>query len=309
MRIRLGTRGSELARTQSGLVADALRRLGHEVELVIVRTEGDTNRASLRSLGGLGVFAAALRAAVLAGDVDIAVHSCKDLPVAPVDGLAIAAMPSRADDRDVLVGAPTLADLPPDARVGTGSPRRGAQVLAARPDVRIIDIRGNVGTRIGYVRDGELDAVVLAAAGLSRLGLFADGAAGGVPGGVLDLWPAPAQGALAIECRADDAGVGSALAPLDDPATRLAVTAERAVLAGLQAGCAAPVGVRSSVTDGHYRLSVRVWSEDGTRSLTASRTIPRPDADPDDLGRRLSSDLIVQGAAEICDLRGTSVRR
>lgn len=240
--LRLGTRASELATTQSGWVAARLRAAGHEVELVTVRTEGDVSRRSLAEIGGTGVFAAALREALRQGEVDLAVHSLKDLPTAPEPGLTLAAVPEREDPRDVLVARDglTLADLPAGSTVGTGSPRRAAQLTQLRPDLDVRDIRGNVDTRIGLVRDGTLDAVVLARAGLARLGRLAD-ATDTLPLGV--MLPAAGQGALAVECRSDDTDLAQFLAgALDHPPTRAAVTAERAVLARLEAGCTAPVG-------------------------------------------------------------------
>ena len=306
-RIRLGTRGSRLALTQSGQVAEALmaagapgegsgaRRDGLDIELVTVRTDGDGDRTPLRSLGGVGVFAARLRHALLDGEVDLVVHSFKDLPTQPVEGLEVICVPPREDPHDALCARDglTLAALPEGARVGTGSPRRAAQLLATRPDLEVVDLRGNVPTRLARVRGleavgvgtdepvapsradatGDLDAVVLALSGLRRLGLehFASE--------ILDLetmLPAPAQGALAVEARAgalearegggisksaETAGdsenprrsengeaaasstaLARAVAALDDEPTRLAVTAERSLMARLGAGCAAPVG-------------------------------------------------------------------
>ena len=282
-RIRLGTRGSRLALTQSGQVAEALmaagapgegsgaRRDGLDIDLVTVRTDGDGDRTPLRSLGGVGVFAARLRHALLDGEVDLVVHSFKDLPTQPVEGLKVICVPAREDPRDVLCARDglTLADLPEGARVGTGSPRRAAQLLAARPDLEVVDLRGNVPTRLARVRGletvgvgtdepvapsradaaGDLDAVVLALSGLRRLGLEHCASE------VLDLetmLPAPAQGALAVEARADEdsAELARAAAALDDEPTRLAVTAERALMARLGAGCAAPVGAWAHLRGG-----------------------------------------------------------
>ena len=276
-RLRLGTRGSRLALTQSGQVADALMAAGGggaagkasegsgglSIDLVTVRTDGDGDRTPLRQLGGVGVFAARLRHALLDGEVDLVVHSFKDLPTQPVEGLEVICVPAREDPRDALCARDglTLADLPEGARVGTGSPRRAAQLLAARPDLEVVDLRGNVPTRLARVRGlevvgvgtdepvapsradaaGDLDAVVLALSGLRRLGLEYCASE------VLDLevmLPAPAQGALAVEARADEdsAELARVAAALDDEPTRLAVTAERALMARLGAGCAAPVG-------------------------------------------------------------------
>ena len=287
-RLRLGTRGSRLALTQSGQVAEALMAAGGGgaaaaagkasegsgglgINLVTVRTDGDGDRTPLRQLGGVGVFAARLRHALLDGEVDLVVHSFKDLPTQPVEGLEVICVPAREDPRDALCARDglTLADLPEGARVGTGSPRRAAQLLAARPDLEVVDLRGNVPTRLARVRGleavgvgtdepvapsradaaGDLDAVVLALSGLRRLGLEHCASE------VLDLetmLPAPAQGALAVEARAgeDSAELARAAAALDDEPTRLAVTAERALMARLGAGCAAPVGAWAHLRGG-----------------------------------------------------------
>ena len=287
-RLRLGTRGSRLALTQSGQVAEALMAAGGGgaaaaagkasegsgglgIDLVTVRTDGDGDRTPLRQLGGVGVFAARLRHALLDGEVDLVVHSFKDLPTQPVEGLEVICVPVREDPRDALCARDslTLADLPEGARVGTGSPRRAAQLLAARPDLEVVDLRGNVPTRLARVRGleavgvgtdepvapsradaaGDLDAVVLALSGLRRLGLEHCASE------VLDLetmLPAPAQGALAVEARAgeDSVELARAVAALDDEPTRLAVTAERALMARLGAGCAAPVGAWAHLRGG-----------------------------------------------------------
>jgi len=250
--LKLGTRRSALATTQSSWVADALRRNGSEVELVEITTHGDVSREPLTAIGGTGVFVSALRDALLAGQVDLAVHSLKDLPTAPADGLVLGAVPEREDPRDALVAAGrTLAQLPPGARVGTGSPRRQAMVRALRPDVEVVAIRGNVDTRIGFVTSGELDAVVLAAAGLSRLGRLGEASELFDPRTVV---PAPGQGALAVECRADDHELLAALKALDVPAVRIAVAAERQVLASLEAGCSAPVGAYADGAELHVAV-------------------------------------------------------
>jgi len=246
--LRLGTRRSPLALAQSGLVAAAVTAAsGRPVELVEITTHGDVNREPLAQIGGTGVFVSALREALLDGRIDFAVHSLKDLPTAPADELLLAAIPRREDPRDALVArdALVLADLPRGARIGTGSPRRSAQLRALGRGFEIVDIRGNVDTRVAYVTSGRLDAVVLAAAGLRRLGRL------DVVTELLDpdvMLPAPGQGALAVECRAGLPEVIAALATLDDADTRVAVTAERAVLARLEAGCSAPVGVLAEVT-------------------------------------------------------------
>ncbi|MEW2066929.1 hydroxymethylbilane synthase [Streptomyces sp. NPDC007346] len=306
--LRLGTRRSKLAMAQSGLVADAVREVtGRAVELVEITTYGDVSREHLAQIGGTGVFVAALREALARGEVDFAVHSLKDLPTSQPDELILAAVPQREDPRDALVARDglTLAQLPDGARVGTGSPRRMAQLNAyARSHglrIETVPIRGNVDTRIGFVRDGELDAVVLAAAGLSRLGRT---------GEVTEflpfdtLLPAPGQGALAIECAASSADLAAALAELDDPYTRAAVTAERALLAALEAGCSAPVGALADLlVDGQVvnelRLRGVVGSTDGSSLVQLSTTGPVPTSHDDAaaLGRELASEMLAKGAA------------
>jgi hydroxymethylbilane synthase len=299
VKLRLATRGSRLAWGQSGQVADRLRALGHEVELVRVVTHGDVTTAPLASLGGSGVFVGAVRAAVLAGEADFAVHSFKDLPTAPAEGLALAAVPEREDPADALCGARTLAGLPTGARVGTGSPRRAAQLLALRPDLEVVEIRGNVETRLART-EHDLDAVVLAAAGLSRLGLSDQ------VGERLDpsvFVPAPAQGALALECRTDRAEVLDALTALDHPATRLAALAEREVLAGLAAGCAAPVAAHATVAAGRVHLVARVLATDGTHSLElAVDDEASSEAAVRGAGARVAAALLAEGAATLADL-------
>ncbi|WP_374928563.1 hydroxymethylbilane synthase [Kytococcus sedentarius] len=281
--VRLGTRRSDLATTQSTTVADALRARGHEVELVLVTTEGDVNRAPLSRIGGTGVFVSALRDALLAGEIDIAVHSLKDLPVAQPEELVIAAVPEREDPRDALVARDglTLETLPAGARVGTGSPRREAQLRVARPDIEVVDLRGNVPRRLATVDEGELDAVVLAGAGLRRLGLD----------GRVTQWlepqvmvPAPGQGALAVECRSDDERSISMLEPLDHLPTRTATTAERAVLGTLEAGCSAPIGALARHDADRIDLMSFAGPRDGSRALLegdCARDLPRSTGTPD----------------------------
>ena len=295
--LRLGTRRSPLALAQSRLVADAVSAAtGRPVELVEVSTAGDLSSQPLTVIGGTGVFVSALREAVLAGVVDFAVHSVKDLPVAPADGLTLAAVPEREDPRDVLVSrdGATLAALPPGAKVGTGSPRRACQLLAARADLDVVDVRGNVETRIAQVRQGRLDAVVLAAAGLRRLGRMVDAAE------VLDeavMLPAPGQGALAVECRHGSA-LAALLAVLDHAPTRTAVAAERALLGALESGCSAPVGALA-VPDpagdrpGLLRLRAAVGESSG-RVLHGS--ITGPSSDPEGLGRRLAEQVLAEAS-------------
>lgn len=319
MTLRLGTRGSALALAQSGQVARAVEAaLGVAVELVPVRTEGDRLRGSLAALGGAGVFVAALREAVLDGRCDLAVHSLKDLPTADAPGLVVAAVPERADPRDALCARDrgTLGTLREGARVGTGSPRRAAQLRAVRPDLVVVDVRGNVGTRLGRVPGlgdgheqgpGDLDAVVLAAAGLARLGRL-DAATELLDPAVMR--PAPGQGALAVECRDDDAGLASRLAgALDHLPTRLAVTAERALLAALEAGCAAPVGALGRLDPGGLVLDAVVCRPDGGARLARSGTLPAPGlvgaeavASARALGARLARELLADGAADLAPL-------
>ncbi|GGZ26082.1 hydroxymethylbilane synthase [Streptomyces nitrosporeus] len=306
--LRLGTRRSKLAMAQSGMVADAVREVtGRAVELVEITTYGDISREHLAQIGGTGVFVAALREALLRGEVDFAVHSLKDLPTAQPEGLVLAAVPEREDPRDALVARDGLAfeQLPSGARVGTGSPRRMAQLNAyARShglDIETVAIRGNVDTRINFVRSGELDAVVLAAAGLSRLGRTAEVTDFLSPDTVL---PAPGQGALAIECAASSTGLAAALAELDDPHTRAAVTAERALLAALEAGCSAPVGALADFradgqTVNELRLRGVVGSTDGASLVQLSITGSAPTSHDDAaaLGRELASEMLAKGAA------------
>ncbi|MEO7752934.1 MAG: hydroxymethylbilane synthase [Terracoccus sp.] len=298
--LRLGTRRSALATTQSGWVADHLRALGHDVELVEITTEGDVSAELLTTIGGTGVFASAIRTALRDGRIDVAVHSLKDLPTAPEPDLVVAAVPVREDSRDVLVARDglTLGELPAGSVVGTGSPRRAAQLGALGLGLVIRPIRGNVGTRIGYVTSGSVDAVVLARAGLARLGRLGDVTE------VLDpiqVLPAAGQGALAIECRSDREDVREAVAPLDDADTRACVEAERSLLATLEAGCTAPVGALAEVVEGEdgLELSLRAFagSEDG--SLELRRSLVGPFTHPHALGERLARILLEDGAADL----------
>jgi hydroxymethylbilane synthase len=293
--LKLGTRKSLMATTQSQLVADALtQRTGHAVELVGVTTEGDVSKALLAQIGGTGVFVNALRDRLLAGEVDFAVHSLKDLPTAPPEGIALAATPRRDDPRDALCGPAKLADLPRGARVGTGSPRRVAQLRAMRPDLDVVPIRGNADTRLRKVTEGELDAVVLAYAGLRRIGREEEIAEIFEPDQML---PAPGQGSLALECRADRAGLLELLGTVDDRATRAAVTAERTVLAVLEAGCSAPVGAYAAEGEQELRLTAAVVAHDGTRQIRLSAS-GHPDQ-AERLGRELAADLLDRGADQL----------
>ena len=297
--MRIGTRGSALALAQTKTVAAALAKAGTDVELVTITTEGDTSKASLASLGGTGVFASALRDALLDGRVDAVVHSLKDLPTATFPGLAIAAIPKREDPRDALCARDglTLDALPAGARVGTGSPRRAAQLLSRRPDLEVVDIRGNVDTRLGKVPT-ELDAVILAAAGLSRLDRL-DAVTEYL---AIDGWPtAPGQGAVAVEVRA---GEEKLVSGLDHRATRINVEAEREVLALLEAGCSAPVGAHAFVDDGLLFLSARVYALDGSARLTSSHALYLSDVKQpgSELATRVARELLDAGAADIAPL-------
>jgi hydroxymethylbilane synthase len=279
-------------------------RLGREVELVEIATDGDRTQASgtpLASYGGVGVFVSALRDALLAGEVDVAVHSLKDLPTYPAEGIALAAVPPREDPRDVVVARDglTLGELPVGSRVGTGSPRRIAQLHALGLGLELVGVRGNVDTRVGKVRAGDLDAVILARAGLARIGRLDDATEVLDP---LQVLPAPGQGALAVECRAGDP-LAAELARLDHPASRAAVEAERAVLARLEAGCSSPVGALAEVVEGDDgdELWVRavVLSTDG--ALDVRRSASGRLDDPTGLGVRLADELLAEGAAELDD--------
>ncbi|HEU4811302.1 MAG TPA: hydroxymethylbilane synthase [Nocardioides sp.] len=302
--IRVGTRRSVLATTQAGTVAALIRdRLGRDAELVEVTTEGDRSQAEgtpLAAAGGTGVFVGALREALLRGEVDVAVHSLKDLPTYPEAGIALAAVPTREDPRDVVVARDglTLGELPVGSIVGTGSPRREAQLEALGLGLEIRGIRGNVDTRIGKVRSGEYDAVVLARAGLARLGRLDEATEVLDP---LQMLPAPGQGALAIECRAEDVQLVADLAGLDDTHARAAVVAERAVLATLEGGCSAPIGALAEVVEGEdgNELWIRAvaLSPDGALTVRMSAT-----GDPTDamgVGTRLAKDMLADGAARL----------
>jgi len=282
---------------QSSLVAAAITaRTGCHVELVGVTTHGDVSQAQLAQIGGTGVFVSALRDRLLAGDVDLAVHSLKDLPTGQPEQIVLAAVPRRDDPRDALVtrdGA-KLADLPAGATIGTGSPRRAAQLTLLRKDIRCVPIRGNADTRLGKVGAGDLDAVVLAAAGLARIGRMEAASEVFEPD---DMLPAPGQGALAVECRADDSGLAELLRAVDDPLSRAAVTAERAVLAFLEAGCSAPIGAYAAGTAEHLHLHAAVIAPDGRQVLRASGD-GRPGAAAQ-LGQDIAARLLRDGAGSL----------
>jgi hydroxymethylbilane synthase len=297
--LRVGTRRSKLALVQTGLMVDALRRAGQSVEVVEVTTEGDRNRAPLKVIGGTGVFVSAIREALLAGEIDVAVHSLKDLPTDPAEGITLAAVPPRENPFDVLIARDglTFEKLPPGSTVGTGAQRRIAQLRRLRPDLTYVEIRGNVDTRIGKVRDGQYDAVVLAMAGLSRLGRADEVTEEFTPDQIL---PSPGQGALAVECQAADESVVRVLAGLDDPRTRSAVTAERAVLNALAAGCSAPVGAFATVTEPDtLRLSAVVVAVEGSPSFRLSTSGPLDRAE--ELGQELASALLAEGAIRLIE--------
>ena len=288
--LRVGTRGSPLALRQTEIVADRLRRAwpGIAIETVVVETAGDRDRASpLTSGEGAGWFTSALQDALSAGGIDIAAHSYKDLPTARPEGLIIAAVPERADPRDALVSraGATLAKLPAGATVGTGSPRRAAQALAIRPDLAPRPIRGNVETRLAKVEAGEYDAAILALAGLERLGL---GARASHVFGPEEMLPAPAQGALAVECRRDDAETRRLLAAIDDPAARGLAAAERAFLAALGAGCDFPA---AALAEG-FGTTLKLYGLIAPDGVIVRSKAGGPVATGPGLGRALARELL-----------------
>ena len=300
--VRVGTRRSLLATTQSGHVADMVQGLGLTTELVEITTDGDRSQAAGTPLVGsatTGVFVSALRDALLAGEVDLAVHSLKDLPTYPCEGVTLVVVPPREDPRDVVVARDglTLGELPVGSRVGTGSPRREAQLHALGLGLEVVGVRGNVDTRIGKVRSGAYDAVVLARAGLSRIDRLAEVTEVLDP---LQVLPAPGQGALAVECRAGDE-LAAQLAVLEDAPTRAAVDAERAVLATLEGGCSAPIGALAEVVEGEddEELWVRAvaLSPDGTLTVRMSAT--GSPADAVGVGTRLGAEMLADGAGQL----------
>lgn len=300
--IRLGTRASLLATTQSRWVGERLTAaLGRDVELVEVTTDGDRRAEPLAQLGGTGVFVTALRRALLEERIDVAVHSLKDLPTTPAAGIVMPAVPLREDPRDVVVARDrlTLGELPAGSRVGTGSPRRAAQLHALGLGLEIADIRGNVDSRIRKMQEGAYDAVILARAGLARMGRLEEATEVLDP---LQMLPAPGQGALAVETREGD-DLARDVALLDDARSRAAVTAERAVLATLEGGCAAPIGVLAEVVEGDQadELWVRAaaLSPDGTLAVRMSAT--GDPADATGVGDRLAEQMLDEGAGQLAE--------
>jgi hydroxymethylbilane synthase len=294
--VRIGTRGSPLALWQARHVADRLRPLSapRPVELVEIETAGDRVRdLALTQIGGDGVFTKEIQRALLECAVDVAVHSLKDLPTTPVANLVLAAVPARGPAGDVFVSRRhrRFDDLPAGAVVATSSLRRRAQALYRRPDLRLVNLRGNVETRLRKLREQDLDAVILAQAGLERLGLAEHITE------ILDpLWmlPAVGQGALGLECRADDPEVRALLEPLNDPPTRRAVLAERAVLRGLGGGCLVPIGAAGRVEGTQLSLRAAVLPPDGTGRVAAE--ISGPAAEAEALGQQLAEELLARGA-------------
>jgi len=300
--LRVGTRASTLARTQSHLVAERLAAaLDRQVVLVEVATQGDVSRAPLATIGGTGVFVSALRDALLRGDVDVAVHSLKDLPTADPVGVVVAAVPLREDPRDAVIARDglTLGELPVGSRVGTGSPRRAAQLHALGLGLDVVAIRGNVDTRLRKVHDGEVDAVILARAGLARLERLDEVTEVLDP---LQMLPAPGQGALAVETRSSDTELVAAVHEyLDDLATHACVVAERRLLADLEAGCSAPVGALAEVVEGddgeELWLRAVALSPDGVLDVRRSGT-GRP-SEADGLGAAVAKEMLDEGAADL----------
>jgi hydroxymethylbilane synthase len=294
--LRVGTRGSQMAMVQTGLVARLItERTGRDTELVKITTFGDVSRAELAQIGGTGVFVSGLRLRLEAGDVDIAVHSLKDLPTADADGIVLAAVPTRDDPRDALVShdGVKLADLPAGARIGTGSPRRAAQLRLLRPDITPVPVRGNADTRLGKVGAGKLDAVVLGYAGLARIGRLDAVTEIFEPD---EMLPAPGQGALAVECRADDGELRELLAAVDDPSSHAAVTAERSLLAALEGGCSAPAGAYAAhaPATGTVHLRAAVYDRGGAGAVRACGEAAAGDARL--LGQEVAGELLRRGA-------------
>jgi hydroxymethylbilane synthase len=296
--IRLGTRASALARCQADWAAEQLRALGVDVELLLIATSGDKNLGPIQDIGQ-GVFTKEIQRALLDGRIDLAVHSMKDLPTDTPAGLTVSAVPRRAPCGDVLVSPAwkVLDLLPAGATVGTSSMRRRSQLLNIRPDLQMKDIRGNIDTRLKKLHAGEYDALVLAEAGLTRLGLAAE-ITQTLPMAI--ILPAVGQGALALEIRQDDSATLAAVERLDHPQTHQAVLAERAMLAALKGGCLAPIAAWGRTENGRFTLTGRVLAPDGHRKIEI--TLYSDAANPADLGRRAAEDLLAQGAEELINL-------
>jgi hydroxymethylbilane synthase len=294
--IRIGTRASALAQWQANYVAGELRARGVVVEIVFIKTQGDVAVSPLGNIGGQGLFTKELQRALLAGDIDLAVHSLKDLPTDDVAGLDLGAVPPRAAAGDVLVSNrfATLTALPATARIGTGSARRKSQLLFHQPQWQIDDIRGNVDTRLRKLDEGQYDAIILAEAGLRRLG-FDERIAEVISTSV--MLPAVGQGALGLECRADDVATRSALAPLDEPLTHAAVVTERSLLKTLRGGCLAPIGAWARVDNKALQLDAVVLNAAGTDRRIASGQAAVRDARV--LGQRVAEELLAAGAGEL----------
>jgi len=297
--IRIGTRGSKLALWQAEWVAAQLRQRGHDVELTIISTQGDVSTQSLSQVGGQGLFTKEIQRELIAQRVDVAVHSLKDLPTLPIDGLCIAAVPERETTADCLISrsGETFLQLPAGAKMGTGSSRRKAQLLAWRDDVQIADIRGNVDSRLRKLEEGHYDAIVLAAAGLTRLKLL-QSVTEELP--QERMLPAIGQGALGLECRADDQSTREALTQFNHPVSFAEVAAERALLRSLLAGCLAPVAALGKVDGGgKLHLTARVLSLDGRETLEGRAAGPMDEAE--EIGECLAAELREQGAMEFID--------
>jgi hydroxymethylbilane synthase len=312
--IRIGTRSSRLARWQADWVADYLRRLNPElrVDLVEIKTHGDRDRNSpLTAIGGVGLFTKEIQRAVRDGSVDVAVHSLKDLPTEGLDELLLAAVPTREDVADALIAPKyrTIEGLPQGARVGTGSPRRRAQLLFMRPDLQVTSLRGNVETRLNHALEGRFDAVMLASAGLHRLGLEQHVTERLDP---CEFLPAVGQGALGIECRRDNAATIALLEPIDDPVTRRAVLAEREALAALEGGCTLPIAAWARDVEGNeinlgapaLAINAAVYDADGRARVAVALQGPRDE--PKSLGRRAAEALCDQGAISLLERRPAS---
>lgn len=295
-RLRIGTRASALARWQANWIADRLSGMGQEVEIIHIATKGDVSSQPLGMIGGQGLFTKEIQRALLDNEIDVAVHSLKDLPTLPVDGLQLAAVPQRENVGDVLVSAGTssVESLPDGARIGTGSARRRAQLLFARNDLRVLDIRGNVDTRLQKLDDGQYDAIVLAEAGMRRLGLE-QRITHVIPKQL--MLPAVGQGALGIEARSNDRDILGILAGLNHAASHAAVLAERAMLATLEAGCLAPVGVWARVIDDQLTMDGIVLASDGSQRMATQ--VEGPTDQAVEVGRQAAQELLAQGAADL----------